>query len=164
MSEQDAVKDTVKGTSVNIQEIMELIPHRFPFLLIDAIEEMDGEERAVGIKNVTANEPWVPGHFPDWPVMPGVLIVEAMAQTAAALVVHNRKDEVERKVIYFMSVDKCRFRNAVMPGDVLKIEILKIKSKGPVWKYKGIARVGDKICTEAEFMAMNYDPDEAGSK
>lgn len=159
MKMTETQNEMINGTSVGIQEILDLLPHRFPFLMIDRIEEMDGEERAVGVKNVSANEPWVQGHFPDWPVMPGVLIVEAMAQTAAALVVHNRKDEVERKVVYFMAVDKCRFRNAVMPGDVLKIEVLKLKSKGAVWKYKGIARVGDKVCAEAEFMAMNYDPE-----
>lgn len=144
---------------ISLQEIMELLPHRYPFLMVDSVEVIDGELHGVGIKNVTANEPWVPGHFPAWPVMPGVLIIEAVAQSAAALIAYNRKGEIEGKVVYFMSLDKCRFRNPVVPGDQLRLDVQQIKRKGAVWKYKGIARVGDKTAAELEFTAMNYDPD-----
>ncbi len=149
--------DVIEGTTISFQDIMELLPHRYPFLMIDALEVIDGEMHGVGIKNVTGNEPWVPGHFPDWPVMPGVLIVEAMAQTAAALVVNNRPG-IDNRVIYFMAVDKCRFRNPVVPGNQLRIEVQQITRKGAVWKYKGVARVGDTVAMEAVFTAMNYSP------
>lgn len=154
---------TVKGTRIGLQEIMAVLPHRYPFLMIDALEIIDGEIHGTGIKNVSANEPWVSGHFPAWPVMPGVLVVESMTQTAAALVAHNRKDEIVSQVIYFMGIDKCRFRNPVMPGDQLRIEVRQIKKRGAVWKYKGIARVGEKVAAEAEFTAMNYDAAKGGN-
>lgn len=155
----DENNQPTKLQAIGSAEILELLPHRDPFLMVDALEEMDGEARCVGIKKVREDEYWIPGHFPDWPVMPGVLIVECMAQTAAALVSHNRKGEIDVGVVYFMAVDKCRFRQPVTPGDTLRLEVEQIRRKGPVWKYQGTARVGDKVVAEAEFTAMNYMPE-----
>ncbi|MCI5059729.1 MAG: 3-hydroxyacyl-ACP dehydratase FabZ [Alphaproteobacteria bacterium] len=137
--------------------IMEMIPHRYPILLVDRLVDYKEGEHAVGLKNVTMNEPHFMGHFPGQPVMPGVLIVEAMAQTSAILVVQTLGKEAESKVVYFMTIDDARFRKPVVPGDSLYIHVEKIKQRGPVWKFKGTAKVGDTVCAEATFSAMLTD-------
>lgn len=141
-------------TSVDIMRIMEMIPHRYPFLLVDRVEDMVKGQSATGIKNVTINEPFFPGHFPQKPVMPGVLIVEAMAQTAAVLVVHTEGEEIEGKLVYFMSIDHCRFRNPVGPGDTLHIKVNKERNRANIWKFKGEAFVDGKLMAEATITAM----------
>ncbi|MEA2782260.1 MAG: 3-hydroxyacyl-[acyl-carrier-protein] dehydratase [Rhodospirillaceae bacterium] len=152
MSEAAASRNA--GAEVDIVRIMEMIPHRYPFLLIDRVIEMQSDKRAVGIKNVGINEPYFQGHFPGAPVMPGVLIIEAMAQTAAVLVVHTMGPKSEGKLVYFMTVDNCRFRRPVYPGDQLVIEVIKDRNRGPVWKFRGLAKVDDKVAAEAVFAAM----------
>ena len=144
---------------IDVNRIMEMIPHRYPILLVDRILELNPGESAVSLKNVTINEPHFNGHFPGYPVMPGVLIVEAMAQTAALVVVEALGAEAEGKVVYFMTIDNARFRKPVVPGDALHIHVEKIQSRGAVWKFKGVAKVGDKVCAEATFSAMITDSD-----
>ena len=141
-------------TQVDIQRIMEMIPHRHPFLMIDKVVDMVANERATGIKNVSINEGYFQGHFPARPVMPGVLIIEAMAQTAAVLVVHTLGPEAEGKLVYFMSVDNARFRRPVFPGDRLDVYVAKQRNRGNVWKFEGRAKVGDNLMAEAVFAAM----------
>ena len=141
-------------TQVNVQRIMEMIPHRHPFLMIDKVVDMVANARATGIKNVSINENYFQGHFPARPVMPGVLIIEAMAQTAAVLVVHTLGPESERKLVYFMSVDNARFRRPVFPGDRLDVHVTKQRHRGNVWKFEGRAKVGDNLMAEAVFAAM----------
>jgi 3-hydroxyacyl-[acyl-carrier-protein] dehydratase len=141
-------------TQVNVQRIMEMIPHRHPFLMIDKVVDMVANTRATGIKNVSINENYFQGHFPARPVMPGVLIIEAMAQTAAVLVVHTLGTESEGKLVYFMSVDNARFRRPVFPGDRLDVHVTKQRHRGNVWKFEGRAKVGDKLMAEAVFAAM----------
>lgn len=142
---------------LDVTRIMEMIPHRYPILLVDRLVDYVEDERAVGLKNVTMNEPHFMGHFPGKPVMPGVLIVEAMAQTSAILVVQTLGKEAESKVVYFMSIDSARFRKPVVPGDSLYIHVEKIQRRGQVWKFKGVAKVGDTVCAEATFAAMLTD-------
>lgn len=144
---------------IDIKRIMEMIPHRYPILLVDRLIDYVAGESAVGLKNVTMNEPHFMGHFPGIPVMPGVLIVEAMAQTSALLVVQTLGKEAQGKVVYFMTIDECRFRKPVTPGDCLHIHVEKIKQRGPVWKFKGTAKVGDVVCAEAVISAMLTDQD-----
>jgi 3-hydroxyacyl-[acyl-carrier-protein] dehydratase len=139
---------------VDVQRIMEMIPHRDPFLMIDEVVDMVANERATGIKNVSIDEGYFRGHFPARPVMPGVLIIEAMAQTAAVLVVHTLGPEAEGKLVYFMSVDNARFRRPVFPGDRLDVHVAKQRSRGNVWKFEGRAKVGDNLMAEAVFAAM----------
>jgi len=141
-------------TQVDIQRIMEMIPHRHPFLMIDKVVDMVANERATGIKNVSINEGYFQGHFPARPVMPGVLIIEAMAQTAAVLVVHTLGPEAEGKLVYFMSVDNARFRRPIFPGDRLDVYVAKQRHRGNVWKFEGRAKVGDNLMAEAVFAAM----------
>ena len=141
-------------TQVDVQRIMEMIPHRHPFLMIDKVVDMVANERATGIKNVSINESFFQGHFPARPVMPGVLIIEAMAQTAAVLVVHTLGPESEGKLVYFMSVDNARFRRPVFPGDRLDVHVTKQRHRGNVWKFEGRAKVGDNLMAEAVFAAM----------
>jgi len=140
--------------NIDINKIMKMIPHRYPILLVDRVLELVPGERAVGLKNVTMNEPHFMGHFPDFPVMPGVLIIEAMAQTAAIVVVEALGEEAAGKVVYFMTIDDARFRKPVTPGDSLHLHIEKIQSRGTVWKFKGKAMVGDAVHAEATFSAM----------
>lgn len=142
---------------LDVTRIMEMIPHRYPILLVDRIVEFEEGERAVGLKNVTFNEPHFQGHFPGAPVMPGVLIVEAMAQTAAILVVKTLGEDAEGKLVYFMTIDDARFRQPVTPGDSLYIEVTKVRSRGMVWKFKGEAKVDGKVVAEATFSAMIRD-------
>src|SRR5210317_874431 len=154
------MSDDVPGTSVTIQEIMDFLPHRYPFLLVDRVEQMQGEETAVGIKNVTASEPWFTGHFPGRPVFPGVLMVEAIAQVAAILVMQNAKlsgTPMEAKLIYFMTVDKVRFRHPVTPGDQMRIHVTKIRRRGSAYKFKGDNFVDGKLVAEGEIMAVNHE-------
>jgi 3-hydroxyacyl-[acyl-carrier-protein] dehydratase len=141
-------------TQVDVQRIMEMIPHRHPFLMIDRVVDMVANDRATGIKNVSINENYFQGHFPARPVMPGVLIIEAMAQTAAVLVVHTLGPESEGKLVYFMSVDNARFRRPVFPGDRLDVHVTKQRHRGNVWKFEGRAKVGDNLMAEAVFAAM----------
>lgn len=140
--------------TVDIRRIMELLPHRYPFLLIDKIVDIVGDESAVGIKNVTINEPFFNGHFPGAPVMPGVLIIEAMAQTAGAIVIHATGKEIEGNLVYFMAVDDARFRRPVVPGDVVHIHVSKQQARRNVWKFKGEAKVNGELCAEAVVTAM----------
>ncbi|MCR4376591.1 MAG: 3-hydroxyacyl-ACP dehydratase FabZ [Rhodospirillales bacterium] len=137
--------------------IMEMIPHRYPFLMIDRVKDIKTGESAVGVKNVTATEPHFQGHFPGHPIMPGVLIIEAMAQTAAVLVVHTLGAASEGKLVYFMTVDNARFRKPVVPGDTLEIAVTKIRSRGNVFKFEGVAKVGETVMAEATFAAMIMD-------
>jgi 3-hydroxyacyl-[acyl-carrier-protein] dehydratase len=141
-------------TQVDVQRIMEMIPHRHPFLMIDKVVDMVANERATGIKNLSINENYFQGHFPARPVMPGVLIIEAMAQTAAVLVVHTLGPEAEGKLVYFMSVDNARFRRPVFPGDRLDVHVTKQRHRGNVWRFEGRAKVGDNLMAEAVFAAM----------
>jgi 3-hydroxyacyl-[acyl-carrier-protein] dehydratase len=145
--------DTETLNSVDIKRIMELLPHRYPFLLIDRIINMDGDQSAVGVKNVTINEHFFQGHFPTHPVMPGVLLIEGMAQTAGALCVANLKEEVEANLVYFMAIDRARFRRPVTPGDTVYYHMNKIRNRGRVWRFKGEAKVDGKIVAEAEISA-----------
>ena len=142
---------------VDIHRIMHDIPHRYPFLLIDRVVDVVLNHSAVGVKNVSVNESFFAGHFPNHPVMPGVLIIEAMAQTAAVLVVHTLGRESEGKLVYFMSVDNARFRRPVFPGDCLHVRVTKQRNRGNVWKFEGRAEVNGQLMAEAVFAAMILD-------
>ena len=149
------------STAIDIQEIKRLIPHRYPFLLVDKVRELNPEVSAVGIKNVTSNEPHFQGHFPSQPIMPGVTIVEAMAQTAAILVSKSLKLEDSGALVYFLSIDNCKFRHLVGPGDVLELHVKVIRGHGKIWKFHGDAIVDGRIVTEADFAAMIIPPEGA---
>jgi len=136
---------------IDTQEIQDILPHRYPFLLIDRIIELEPKVRAIGIKNITINEPFFHGHFPDYPIMPGVLIVEAMAQVAGILA---SRSGAKGNMVYFMSIEKAKFRKPVLPGDQLRLEINVIQQRGSVWRFSGSAFVGDGLVSEAEFTAM----------
>ena len=144
-------------TSVDIKRILQMIPHRYPMLMVDRVIDMQLDQSAVGIKNVTINEPFFLGHFPSEPVMPGVLIVEAMAQTACVLVVSTFGAAAEGKLVYFMSIDGVRFRRPVVPGDRLELHVRKVQSRASVWKFSGKAIVEGKLAAEATFAAMIRD-------
>ena len=145
------------ASSVDIRRILQMIPHRYPMLMVDKVIDMQLDQSAVGIKNVTINEPFFQGHFPSEPVMPGVLIVEAMAQTAAVLVVSTYGESSEGKLVYFMSIDDVRFRRPVFPGDRLELHVAKVQSRASVWKFSGKAIVEGKVAAEATFAAMIRD-------
>ena len=145
-------------TELDIDQIQRRIPHRPPMLLIDRVEEIIPDTSAVGIKMVSVGEPFFAGHFPDYPIMPGVLIVEAMAQTAACMVSVTLGGETEDKLVFFTTIDKVRFRKPVRPGAVLKLHIEKRGAKGPLWKFSGYATVDGVKTSEAEFAAMIVDP------
>ncbi|AYE86442.1 3-hydroxyacyl-ACP dehydratase FabZ [Sulfitobacter sp. W002] len=147
----------------DIQLIQRILPHRYPFLLVDKVEEIKGTESAVGYKNVTMNEPHFQGHFPGTPIMPGVTIVEAMAQTAGVMVGTALGMQDRDMLIYFMSIDKCKFRRKVGPGDVLRMDLTTLRGKpgAKIWKFGGVATVEGEMAAEAEFMAMLDLPQDA---
>ncbi len=138
----------------DIQKIMESIPHRYPFLLVDKVVDVVPGESATGIKNVTINEPFFPGHFPQKPVMPGVLILEAMAQTAGVLAIDFLGEDARGKVVYFMGIDGAKFRKPVGPGDRLEMKVQKTRGGGAVWKFDTQAYVDGELVTEAKLTAM----------
>ena len=146
----------------DIQTIQRILPHRYPFLLVDKVEDIDGTRSAVGYKNVTMNEPHFQGHFPGAPIMPGVTIVEAMAQTAGVMIGVALDQLDTEMLIYFMSIDKCKFRRKVIPGDVLRMDLTTLRGKpgGKVWRFSGVATVDGDMAAEAEFMAMLDLPKE----
>ena len=140
----------------DIQTIPRILPHRYPFLLVDKVEDIDGTRSAVGYKNVTMNEPHFQGHFPGAPIMPGVTIVEAMAQTAGVMIGVALDQLDTEMLIYFMSIDNCKFRRKVIPGDVLRMDVKTVRGKpgGKIWRFAGTATVDGEMAAEAEFMAM----------
>jgi 3-hydroxyacyl-[acyl-carrier-protein] dehydratase len=144
---------------IEVKELFKLLPHRYPFLLIDKIKDVNSDTSATGIKNVTFNEPHFGGHFPDDPIMPGVLIVEAMAQTAGAICA-KKNSGGERKLVYFMTIDGAKFRRPVVPGDVLELRVEKKKQRGSIFKYHCEAYVGDEKAAEAEIGAMMVSPED----
>ena len=154
MSTTDAAAQTA---DIDISEILTRIPHRYPFLLVDRCEEFKPSESIVGIKCVTFNEPFFQGHFPGHPVMPGVLIIEALAQTGAILMSKSLNIDIAGKVIYFMSIDGVRFRSPVRPGDVLRMHVEVTRARGDIFKFKGKAMDGGKVAAEAEFAAMSAE-------
>jgi 3-hydroxyacyl-[acyl-carrier-protein] dehydratase len=141
---------------LDVEQIKQLLPHRPPMLLVEKLADIVPRESATGYKAVSINEPYFMGHFPDRAVMPGVLIVEAMAQTAGALVVHSMSGKTG-PAVYFLTIEKARFRKPVVPGDLLRMPVKKLAQRGPVWKFQGQAFVGDTLCAEAEFSAMIHD-------
>ena len=147
-------------TVLEIDRIKDMIPHRDPFLLIDRVEDVKHGASAVGIKNVTGDEDFFRGHFPGHPIMPGVLIVESMAQTAGVLVVATLGPEAEGKLVYFMTVDGARFRKPVLPGDKLELHVELLRSMRNVYKFSGKAKVGDTVVSEATFSAMIVDRED----
>jgi 3-hydroxyacyl-[acyl-carrier-protein] dehydratase len=152
----EAMNDAGGATleTVDIIRLMDYLPHRYPFLMVDRIVATEGDERCVGIKNVTVNEPHFQGHFPNRPVMPGVLLVEGMAQTAGALVVHAKLGSGTAKTVFFMTIDKCKFRKPVVPGDRVEFHMTKINNKRNFWWYRGEAKVDGVLVCEAEISAM----------
>lgn len=159
MNDMTQTKNTL--ASADIAKILQLLPHRYPFLLIDKMIDIDRDESGIGIKNVTMNEPFFQGHFPQYPVMPGVLIIEAMAQTAGAMCILNSGHTNIPHIVYFMSIDKAKFRKPVVPGDQLRLHVKKIRSRGPVWRFGCEAKVDGALVAEAEISAMIVDPREA---
>jgi 3-hydroxyacyl-[acyl-carrier-protein] dehydratase len=143
--------------AVDIMQILEILPHRYPFLLVDKIVEIDGDNSAIGIKNVTANEPHFQGHFPSQPVMPGVLMIEGMAQTAGAICVAAREAGNKPKLVYFMTIDKVKFRKPVGPGDVLEYHVRKLRQRANMWWFGAEAKVDGVKVAEAELSAMLVD-------
>lgn len=143
---------------VDLLGIKQILPHRFPFLMIDKIVDITKTDGATGVKNITNNEPYFEGHFPAMPVMPGVLIVEAMAQTAAAYTVLTDELDVEGKVVLFMGIDEAKFRRPVVPGDQLHLHVAIDKRRPPVWRYTGVAKVDGQVVAEAVFKAMLTEP------
>lgn len=151
-----------KNTSeaIDIEEIKRLIPHRYPFLFVDKVRDIVPNQSAVGVKNITSNEPYFEGHFPSKPIMPGVVIVEAMAQTTAILVSKSLGLKDSNALVYFMTIDKCKFRQLVRPGDVLELHVSVIQGRRKLWKFKGEGIVDGNLVTEAEFSAMIMLPEE----
>ena len=144
-------------TIITIEQILKSIPHRYQLLLVDKIIAMEENKSVIGVKNVTFNEPHFTGHFPDKPIMPGVLIIEAMAQTASVMVMNSGGRSLDDSIVYFMSIDNAKFRKPVVPGDVLELHIEVLQNRGAVWKMAGIAKVEGIKVAEAEFSAMIVD-------
>ena len=142
--------------AVGIAEVLKLLPHRYPFLMVDKVIDIRGDDHGVGIKNVTINEPHFQGHFPGNPVFPGVLIIEGMAQTAGVLCIKLTSSK-QPKSVFFMTIDKCKFRKPVLPGDTIEFHMNKIAQRKTMWWYRGEAKVGGKIVAEAEVGAMIFD-------
>ena len=145
---------------IGIEQILKSIPHRYPLLLVDKIIAMEENKSIVGIKNVTFNEPHFAGHFPDRPIMPGVLIIEAMAQTASVMVMNSGGRTLADSLVYFMSIDNAKFRKPVIPGDVLELHIETVQNRGNVWKMSGVGIVNGQKVAEAQFSAMILDKPE----
>jgi 3-hydroxyacyl-[acyl-carrier-protein] dehydratase len=144
----------------DVMQVMRLLPHRYPFLLVDKIIEIDRDESGIGIKNVTINEPFFQGHFPKYPVMPGVLIIEALAQTAGAICIHNAGVTDIPQIVYFMGIDNAKFRKPVLPGDTLHLHVQKVRNRGSVWRFRCEAKVAGQTVAEADISAMIVDPDD----
>lgn len=142
---------------LDLLQILEMIPHRHPFLMLDRARDVVPDTSIVGIKNVSIGEPYFVGHFPTKPVMPGVLIIEAMAQTAAVLVVRTLGENAMGKLVYFMSIEEAKFRRPVVPGDVLELHVQKLRHRGPVWKFRGEGIVDGQLVAEATYSAMIMD-------
>ena len=156
----DKTKVKSLGTA-DIAKVMKFLPHRYPFLLLDRMFDMNGDESCVGLKNVTINEPFFQGHFPQYPVMPGVLIIEGLAQTAGALCVSSLGEDYKAELVYFMGIDKAKFRRPVLPGDQLHYHVRKIRNRGRVWRFYGEAKVDGAVVAEAEISAMLADTADA---
>jgi 3-hydroxyacyl-[acyl-carrier-protein] dehydratase len=158
-SEAQAAETTTAATveSYDIAQIMRAIPHRYPFLMVDRVVEVHKNVSAIGIKNVTINENFFQGHFPEHPVMPGVLIIECMAQTAAVLVVETLGPEARGKLVYFMTVENAKFRKPVVPGDQMRVHVVKEKQRANIWKFHAEAKVDGKVVAEATYAAMILD-------
>jgi len=153
------VSDETLPSILDIKRILEVLPHRYPFLMVDRMEDVVRGESAVGIKNVSINEPFFQGHFPGSPVMPGVLMIEAMAQAAGILVIETLGSEMEGKLVYFMSVESARFRKPVRPGDRMHIHVHKRHARRLVWKFDGACKVDGEVVAEATYTAMIVDDD-----
>lgn len=150
--------DTVTSLdAADIHQVMKALPHRYPFLMIDRLRNIEGDDFGIGIKNVTINEPHFMGHFPQTPIMPGVLLIEGMAQTAGALCVLAQKSAGATKLVYFMTIDKAKFRKPVVPGDTVEYHVRKIRRRGNIWRYAAEARVEGAKVAEAEVSAMLVD-------
>jgi 3-hydroxyacyl-[acyl-carrier-protein] dehydratase len=156
----DQMQGETLGTA-DIHRVLKLLPHRYPFLMIDRIIDIDGDNSATGVKNVTMNEPFFQGHFPEFPVMPGVLLVEGMAQTAGAICVAALGENYQPQIVYFMSIDKAKFRRPVVPGDTLHFHVKKIRNRGPVWRFQCEAKVSGDLVAEAEISAMIANAENA---
>ncbi|QQR70064.1 MAG: 3-hydroxyacyl-ACP dehydratase FabZ [Alphaproteobacteria bacterium] len=159
---RDPKPQAATGRTLGIGTIMKYLPHRYPMLLVDRLIDVVPGESATGIKNVTINEPFFQGHFPGRPIMPGVLVIEAMAQTAAVLVVDNLPEAQRRNFVYFMSIEEARFRKPIIPGDTLYIRVRKLRQRGPVWRFRSEVMVDDVLCAEAVFTAMLPGDDAQG--
>ncbi len=157
MSMETVLRDIDQSVAFDTLAIMKMIPHRYPFLMIDRVTDVIVDQQAVGIKNVTIGDYFFQGHFPSRPVMPGVLIIEAMAQTAAVLVVHTLGSDSEGKLVYFMSVEEAKFRKPVFPGSELHLQVTKLQNRRNVWKFRGDAYVDGQLMAEATFAAMIMD-------
>jgi 3-hydroxyacyl-[acyl-carrier-protein] dehydratase len=149
-----------KQSIIGIEQILKSLPHRYPFLLVDKVIELELGKKIVAIKNVTFNEPHFLGHFPDHPIMPGVLIIEAMAQAGALMVTSAPGFKPEEKLVYFMSIDGAKFRKPVIPGDVLELHVEVVQSRGPVWKLSAVAMVDGQKVSEAQLSAMIVDKEK----
>jgi 3-hydroxyacyl-[acyl-carrier-protein] dehydratase len=153
----EAKAESRRVEALDIARIMHAIPHRFPFLLVDRVVDVVPNASAIGIKNVSINENYFQGHFPTHPVMPGVLIIESMAQTAAVLVVETLGDDAAGKLVYFMMVENAKFRRPVVPGDQMRIHVRKDRNRGNVWKFSAEAKVDGQVVAESTFAAMILD-------
>lgn len=157
---ENEVQSRALGTA-DIARVLKLLPHRYPFLMIDRIIEIDGDNSGIGIKNVTINEPFFQGHFPSFPVMPGVLLVEGIAQTAGAICVAKLGETYQPQLVYFMTIEKAKFRKPVVPGDTVHFHVQKVRNRGPVWRFAGAAKVDGNLVAEAEVSAMIVDSNKA---